>query len=282
MDSKIPVSVVVSVKNEEKNLPSCLEVLDVFSEVLVVDSLSTDRTPQIAQSYSFVQYVPFEWNGVFPKKRNWVLRNVSLKNDWVLFLDADEVLTQDFVEELRLKIQDSGYVAFRATYANVFMGKVLKHGDPMTKLPLFKKTAGEYEKIEEDYWSHLDMEIHEHPVVDGKIGHMKAQIIHHDYKGLEQYIARHNAYSSWEARRYVDLKKNGAGGHTFRQKMKYGLLNTGLLPFVYFVGAYFLKLGFLDGRAGLNLAMYKAYYFFQIRTKIQELEKSNKSVNKLV
>ena len=88
MNNNIPVTVIVSVKNEELNLPTCLEKLKDFSEVIVVDSMSTDKTPEIVKEFRF-QLVNFKWNGKFPKKRNWTLENVNIKNDWVLFLDAD-------------------------------------------------------------------------------------------------------------------------------------------------------------------------------------------------
>ncbi len=268
----IPVSVVVPVKNEEKNLPRCLEQVKDFSEVLVVDSGSTDSTREIAESYG-AKIVDFKWNGKFPKKRNWVLRNVELKNEWVLFLDADEYVPPEFGEELRRILPDSKYTGFWITYHNHFMGRKLKHGDPMRKLALFRKGKGEYEKIEEDSWSHLDMEVHEHPVIEGSVGTVSTPVEHHDYKGYEAYIARHNAYSSWEAARYLALKKKGFAGLTGRQKIKYRLMDSWLLGPVYFFGAYFLKLGFLDGKAGWLLAVNKLIYFFQIKCKIDELKK---------
>ncbi|WP_332912868.1 hypothetical protein [Algoriphagus boritolerans] len=119
------------------------------------------------------------------------------------------------------------------------MGKKLRFGDKMTKLSLFRKGAGEYEQIEEDSWSYLDMEVHEHPILKGKIGVLKSPLIHNDYKGLEKYIERHNAYSTWEAKRYLQLKRDRKVNLTFRQKLKYGLLETGFLPYFYFIGAYF-------------------------------------------
>ncbi|MEP5255626.1 MAG: glycosyltransferase family 2 protein [Winogradskyella arenosi] len=271
MDNKIPVSVIVSVKNEELNLPDCLEQLKSFSEVIVVDSISTDKTPQIVESYDY-QLVDFKWNGRFPKKRNWTLRNVPLKNDWLLFLDADEILTPSFIEELKTTINHTSHNAFWLNYNNFFMGKELKFGDKMKKLALFRKGFGEYEKIEEDSWSHLDMEIHEHPIIKGSHGHIKSPIIHNDYKGLEHYIGKHNAYSSWEAKRYLSLQSDSLVNFTKRQKIKYGLINTGLLPFIYFFYSYVVKLGIFDGKSGYYLAKYKANYFFQIQTKIKELK----------
>ena len=106
MTNNIPITVIVSVKNEQLNLPNCLEKLKDFSEVIVVDSMSTDRTPEIVKEFGF-QLVDFKWDGKFPKKRNWTLENINLKNDWVLFLDADEYLTGQFIKEVSKKIKQN-------------------------------------------------------------------------------------------------------------------------------------------------------------------------------
>lgn len=269
----IPLSVVVPVKNEEVNLPCCLARLTRCAEVLVVDSGSTDATRTIAEN-SGARLIDFKWNGRFPKKRNWVLRNVQLAHDWVLFLDADEYISDAFLDEVQQAIQHKDSDGYWITYHNHFMGRVLRHGDPMRKLALFRKGKGEYEKIEEDSWSHLDMEVHEHPVIEGRIGALGTPVEHHDYKGYEAYINRHNAYSTWEARRYLVLKRTGFEGLTKRQIIKYRLMDSWLLGPAYFFGAYFVKLGFLDGKAGWLLAVNKLIYFFQIKCKINELNKS--------
>ena len=269
----IPVSVVIPVKNEEKNLPRCLARLTRFSEVVVVDSGSTDATREIAES-SGVSLVDFQWDGAFPKKRNWVLRNIELKNGWVLFLDADEYVSEEFNREVARVVQGPAFDGFWITYHNHFMGKLLKHGDPMRKLALFRKNKGEYERIEEDTWSHLDMEVHEHPIIQGAVGKIGTPVEHRDYKDFSAYLARHNAYSAWEACRYVALYGKGFEGLTERQRIKYRLMDSWVLGPIYFVGSYFFKLGFLDGKAGWLLAMNKMIYFFQIKCKIDELKRS--------
>ena len=274
MKRNIPISVIVSVKNEERNLPNCLRVLGDFSEVLIIDSMSTDNTPQIVEDFNF-KLINFKWNGRFPKKRNWTLRNISIKNEWVLFLDADETLTEVFIDEIAQAIKDTSFDGFWIRYNNYFMGKELKYGDKMSKLAMFKKSSGEYEKIDEDSWSHLDMEIHEHPIIKGSIGFIKSPIKHNDFNGLKHYINKHNAYSTWEAKRFLSLRKNSTEQLTKRQKIKYKLITTGWLPFIYFTYAYLLKRGFLDGKQGYFLSKYKSYYFFQIQTKIKELGKSS-------
>ena len=268
----IPISVVIPVKNEEKNLPQCLKLLREFSEIIVVDSGSTDKTKDIAKEWG-ARVVNFDWNGKFPKKRNWVLRNETLKNEWVLFLDADEHPSKEFIEEVRKRVGNEDYNGYWITFINYFMGKQLKHGDQFKKLPLFKIGKGEYEKIEEDSWSHLDMEIHEHPIVEGAVGNIKSPVIHNDYRGLEHYIQKHNAYSSWEARRFLKLKEDGFDQLNNRQRLKYKLIEAGIMPTAYFVGSFFLKAGFLDGSTGYNFARFKANYFLQIQSKIKEFQK---------
>jgi hypothetical protein len=160
----------------------------------------------------------------------------------------------------------------------------LRGGDAFRKLALFRVGAGEYEKIEEDNWSHLDMEVHEHPVLEGSIGEISAPIEHNDFRGLKHYIAKHNEYSSWEAARYLRLAgcEGGNVGRfegqewenlTARQKKKYGNLAKWWFAPAYFMVSYFLKKGFIDGAVGFHFSLLKAVYFYQIRLKIREAQK---------
>jgi glycosyltransferase involved in cell wall biosynthesis len=269
--NKIPITVIVSVKNEALNLPSCLDKLMRFNQIIVVDSGSTDDTLSIATAMG-AEVLQFVWDGKFPKKRNWALQNANLMHEWILFLDADEFVTTAFVNEVEIKTQDPNFNGYTIQFENYFMGKKLRYGYGFQKSALFRKSKGAYEKIEEDLWSHLDMEVHEHPIIGGKIGVINAKVIHKDFKTIEHYIAKHNAYSSWEAQRYLQLKETKNSVLSLNQKIKYGLLTTGLLPLVYFIGAYFLKLGFLDGKEGFYLARFKSHYFFQIQTKVDSLK----------
>lgn len=273
--NKIPITVIVSVKNEALNLPSCLEKLKRFAQIIVVDSGSSDDTLSIAAAMG-AEVLQFVWDGKFPKKRNWALQNANLVHEWILFLDADEFVTVEFVNEVAIKTKNPNFNGYTIQFENYFMGKKLRYGYGFHKSALFKKSKGAYEKIEEDLWSHLDMEVHEHLIIEGKIGVITAKVIHKDFKTIEHYIAKHNAYSSWEAQRYLQLKETKNNVLSLNQKIKYGLLTTGLLPLVYFIGAYFLNLGFLDGKEGFYLARFKSHYFFQIQTKINSL-KQNKT-----
>ena len=111
MIEKVKVSVIVPVKNEEKNLAQCLDSLRDFDDVVVVDSGSTDRTGEIAAEYGR-QLVQFVWDGKFPKKRNWALRNIEFKHPWVLFLDADERMTAAFAAELLRSLPRTAHNGF--------------------------------------------------------------------------------------------------------------------------------------------------------------------------
>ena len=292
--AKLPVTVVIAVKNEERNLPLCLERLSRFSKIVVIDSGSTDQTQAISAKFG-CEFIPFKWNGHYPKKRNWYLLNHHVDTPWVFFLDADEYVTDEFVNELERAIVKTQHAGFWVNYSNYFLGQELKYGVPQLKLPLFKVGAGLYERINEDAWSSLDMEVHEHPVLQGSVGELKSKIDHNDFKGLHSYIAKHNEYSSWEARRYMKLQIAGAtmrasttatavtetgttpnvladSEHfTATQRRKYNNLTHWWLAPAYFLYTFVYKLGFLDGRAGYAFARMKAIYFFQIRLKIAEL-----------
>ena len=113
------LTIVIPVKNEEKNLPTCLENVKEFRHVVLVDSGSTDRTLEIAAEFGR-EVVEFKWNGEFPKKRNWLLRNYKFKTPWVMFLDADERLTPGFCDELGKVLPETKCNAFICFYDNWF------------------------------------------------------------------------------------------------------------------------------------------------------------------
>lgn len=273
MTASLPVTVVVPTKNEASNLATCLARLGGFAQVWVVDSGSTDGTQDIAHAHG-ARVIDFEWPGGYPKKRNWVLLNETFETPWVLFLDGDEQVTPAFVAELARVLPLSDKAGYWLNYTTHFMGRVLRHGLPQRKLALFRVGAGLYERIEDPGWSRLDMEVHEHPHLEGETGEIAARIDHLDFRGIEHFLARHNAYSTWEVHRRAQL----LGGDdpaawarlTDRQKTKYRSLDTWWFAAFYFLGTYFGKLGFLDGSAGLHYALLKFAYFHNIKLKIEE------------
>jgi len=275
------LTVVFPVKNEAVNLRRGIPLVAKLGSVLVVDSDSSDDTASVAAELG-AEVLQFNWNGQFPKKRNWTLRNYDFKTEWVLFLDADEFVSPEFIEEVQAAIQSSEHVGFWLNFSNYFMGQKLRGGDAFRKLALFRVGTGEYEKIDEDNWSQLDMEVHEHPVLEGSIGEIEAPIEHNDFRGLKYYIGKHNEYSSWEAARYLRLAGCECGNVgrfkgkewenlTDRQQEKYRNLAKWWFAPAYFIMSYFLKKGFRDGVVGFHFSLLKAVYFYQIRLKILEI-----------
>jgi glycosyltransferase involved in cell wall biosynthesis len=267
----LPVTVVIPVKNEEANLGRCLSRLTIFADVVVVDSGSTDRTLEIAAAHG-VRVVQFTWDGRFPKKRNWFLLNHPPTQPWILFLDADEFVDGPFCDALARATEDEGVQGLWLTYTNWFLGRPLRYGVPQRKLACFRTGAGLYERIDEDRWSRLDMEVHEHPVIAGRIGEIAVPIDHHDDKGIARFIDRHRDYAEWEARRVLKLRQDSSGWDdlTSRQRFKYRNLGRWWYPFFYFLFTYLVKRGFFDGRAGFHYAAYKMWYFRTIGLLIEE------------
>lgn len=274
MISPLDLTIAIPVKNEEKNLLDCLKAIgnDLAQHIIVIDSGSTDRTKDIAKSNG-VEVIDFVWNGKFPKKRNWFLRNHDIKTKWVLFLDADEYLTEDFKKELRDKLSSEDNIGYWLNYTIYFMGKKLKGGYPLKKLALFQVGAGEYERIDEDMWSNLDMEVHEHPILNGNIGAIESKIDHRDFRGVSHYVAKHNEYASWEAYRFIKTfnDEDAKSKWTWKQKIKYKLMRSPLIGPVYFFGSFFFYGGWKDGATGFTFAILKMSYFTQIYCKIVEL-----------
>jgi glycosyltransferase involved in cell wall biosynthesis len=281
----LPVSVIVPVRNEARNLPRCLETLAGVGEVYVIDSQSTDDTVAIAQSLG-AKVVQFHYAGGWPKKRQWAMDTLPLAYDWILLLDADEILTPELVEEIRRAVQDPGVNGYSIRLQLYFLGRVLRHCDAsFSKLSLFRKGRGRFEcRLKDQDPSMADMEIHEHVVVDGPTAELRNALVHHNIDSLSRYILKHNEYSNWEAR--VLLKADGDpegdpeemsadlfGTQAQRRRwLKRHLYRVPGSPVLLFLYRYVFRLGFLDGVPGLIYCTFQAVQMFHSKAKIYELK----------
>ncbi|MCB1823756.1 MAG: glycosyltransferase family 2 protein [Candidatus Competibacteraceae bacterium] len=283
-DLKLPITVLLATKNEEVNLPRCLAALVPVERVIVLDSNSTDATPNIALQYG-AEVVQFDYGGGYPKKRQWALDNLTLTTPWILLLDADEVVPNTLWWEIgeaihKLDTPD----AYLITKGFHFLGRRFNHGGfSHSAVLLFKTGTARFEQLFDDDSSGLDMEIHERVVVDGRIGKLDTPLIHEDFKGLEAYINRHNKYSTWEAQlRYRYLTTGQYGKKTIvprflgnsqeqRRFIKTLIIRVPLEQWLWFAYHYFFRLGFLEGRAGLIACQIRASYIAQVKAKIYEL-----------
>lgn len=275
---KLPVSVIVAARNEEKNLPRCLESLREAGEVFVVDSQSTDATPEIARSFG-AKVVQFHYQGGWPKKRQWAIDILPLEFDWILLIDADEALTPELQEEIRFAIQNQDVDGYYVCLQMYFLGRVLRHGDAnFWKLALFRHGKGKFEcRLRDQDSSMADMEVHEHVVVGNVTSRLKHSLLHHNVDSLWRYIQKHNEYSNWEARVLLQGDEKefppallGAQARRRRwlKKKLYAIPGSPVLLFFY---RYFFRLGFLDGIPGLIYCGFQAVQMFHTKSKIFEL-----------
>jgi glycosyltransferase involved in cell wall biosynthesis len=276
----LPLSVIIPVRNEARNLPRCLEALKSVAEVYVIDSQSDDGTASMAQSYG-AKVIQFQYVGGWPKKRQWAMDTLPLACDWVLLLDADEVLTTALAGEIQKAIQDPTIDGYYIALQMHFLGRRLRHsGGNLWKLSLFRRGLGHYEcRLHDQDSSMADMEVHEHVVVSGATGKLIHPLIHHNVESLSRYIQKHNEYSNWEARVWLDGNRGGdeippsfwgtqAQRRRWLRRHFFGLPGSPLLFFFY---KYVLTLGFLDGIPGLIYCAMQGIQFFHIKAKIYEL-----------
>lgn len=263
---RLPVSVIITTKNEAQNMARCLGALSAFDEVMVVDSKSTDDTIKIAQEHG-ARTEGFTWNGQYPKKRQWCLENLNIKHDFVFFVDADEVVTPELAEELRvLDFAAAGYFV-RGRY--VFSGRELKHGLMNNKLCLINRHKIEFPVIDDLGVAGMgEIEGHYQPVLksaykDEKIAQIKKPLLHYAYEDEAGWNARHERYAHWQVeveRRKILPSEN----NILRRTLKVIFKTFPCRPVLAFVHCYLLKNGFLDGRAGLDFARSRYRYYRMI------------------
>ncbi|ARV61026.1 glycosyltransferase [Nostocales cyanobacterium HT-58-2] len=292
MSSKLPVSVLIPAKNEQANLPACLASVQRADEIFIVDSQSSDKTIEIAHSYG-VNVVQFYFNGRWPKKKNWSLENLPLRNEWVLIVDCDERITSELWDEIAQAIQNPEYTGYYLNRRVLFLGTWIRHGGkyPDWNLRLFKHKKGRYENLHtEDVPNTGDNEVHEHVILEGKAGYLKNDMIHEDFRDLYHWIERHNRYSNWEARVYLNLLtgKDDSGtiganlfGDAVQRKrfLKKLWVRLPFKPILRFILFYIIQRGFLDGTAGYIYARLLSQYEYQIGVKLYELRKYGGRLN---
>jgi glycosyltransferase involved in cell wall biosynthesis len=284
--TSIPVSVIVPVRNEARNLPHCLDSLRAFGEVYVVDSGSTDETAAIARDHG-AKVVQFHYVGGWPKKRQWAMNTVPLTYDWIFLLDADEVVTPDLSLEICRALDNPAINGYFIRLQMCFLGRILRHCDAsFSKLSLFRKGMGRFEcRLQDQDTSMADIEIHEHVVVDGPTAELSNALVHHNVDTLSRYILKHNEYSNWEARVLTEpsinsdaLKADLLGTQAQRRRwLKRNLYRLPGSPVLLFVYRYIFRLGFLDGVPGLIYCTFQAVQMFHSKAKIYELKSEVKT-----
>ncbi|MEK6772769.1 MAG: glycosyltransferase family 2 protein [Bdellovibrionota bacterium] len=254
---KLPISLTVITKNEEKNIERCLRSAPFVSEIILIDGESSDKTLELAQKLGANVFVE-NWQGFGPQKQ---IAVGKAKYDWILSLDADEALSPELSAEICARFssldEKTGYQIPRRSY---HLGKWINFGGwfPDRQLRLFNKKFSNWD----------DAKIHE-KVIAQNTETFQSTLLHWVFEDLSHQVQTNNRYSSLQAEAL------------FAQGKKFSFFKLLVKPISKFIESYFLKRGFLDGMPGLIISVSASYSVFLKWAKLWELENKNKSKTEL-
>ncbi|ABM38479.1 glycosyltransferase family 2 protein [Polaromonas naphthalenivorans] len=266
------ISILILTKNEQQDLPACLQSVAWSDDIHVYDSMSTDNTVAIAQKFgATVTQRPFDnWAA----HQNWGLNNILFKHPWVFYIDADERMTPELVQTVQAAAASAKeQVAFRLQRRDFFLGTWLKHVQTSPfYMRLFRPEKMRYERL-----------VNPISIADGPVSEVTGYLDHFPFsKGMRHWIERHNNYSSLEAQQIVANRSKAAtfslvkaftatDFHERRFHQKELFYRLPFRPLIKFLLLYVVKRGFLDGKAGLTYAMLQSIYEYFIVLKVRDL-----------
>ena len=253
MGEFVPISVVVLTRNEADNIERCLQAVAWCDEIIIIND-STDNTLEIAKNVilrSHLKIVATSQRMDFSDLRNTGLKQA--KHEWILYLDADEVVTDELAHEIKKAVQEGwvdGYFLKRSDY---FLGSWLKYGETgeLKLLKLGKKSKGKWKRAVHEVWE-----------IPGNIGILKSPLLHYPHPTVAEFISRINRWTTLDAQVF------------FRDGQRSNVFKIIVFPLAKFINNYFFKLGFLDGMPGLILAMCMSFHSFLTRAKLYMLQTS--------
>jgi glycosyltransferase involved in cell wall biosynthesis len=266
------ISVLILTKNEQNDLPGCIESVAWSDDIHVYDSYSSDRTLDLAaEAGARITQRRFDnWS----QHQNWGLKNIPFKYSWVLYVDADERVSPNLKTNLQNAVRDPGTnVAFRVRRRDFFENTWLKHSQATHLYPrLFRPEKMRYERL-----------VNPVSIIDGPVGQVEGYLDHYPFsKGVTHWLDRHNSYSSLEAQQIIANRSRGRGfslqkfvtardfsERRYQQKELFYLLPA--RPVIKFLLLYLAKRGFLDGRAGLTYSVLQSLYEYMIILKVREM-----------
>ena len=268
------ISVLILTKNEQQDILGCLKSVAWSDDIHVYDSMSTDDTVKIAKSFGAkVTQRHFDnWSS----HQNWGLQNIPFKHEWVFYIDADERMTSELIDNVVSAANTpNDAVAFQIQRRDFFNGTWLKHvqASPFY-IRLFIPERMRYERL-----------VNPISIVDGPVGQLSGSLDHFPFsKGVGHWIERHNAYSMFEAEQIINnLKQNknfsiikaftASDFHVKRFNQKELFYRMPFRPLIKFILLYIVKRGFLDGRAGFRYSILQAIYEYMIVLKVDELQR---------
>ena len=272
------VSIFIQTLNEAQNLPGLLDSISWADDIVVLDSLSTDDTEKIARERGCRFYQrKYDGRG---SHQNWAMENIDFKYKWVFYLDADERMSEELRKEI-VAIAENKYerrVAFYCGRKNYFQGRWIKRAMPPSYIMRFFQPP----------LIRFQRKAHPVPIVDGEIGYLRKYFIHYNFsKGLQEWIERHNLYSTYEAEETMRALREdpvrwgrllSSDAATRRKELKNLSFRMPFRPTLKFIYMYILKRGFIDGTAGLAYCRLQKMYEWQIVLKVKELKRREKGL----
>jgi glycosyltransferase involved in cell wall biosynthesis len=271
--NRLKITTIIPTLNEMRHVERSVQSALQLGPVFVLDSQSTDETRSLAERAGATVVVQ-PWLG-YARQKNWALENLPITTEWILFLDADEWITEELAAEIWQRVDGAVQLGFYLARRNIFLKRELKHAwwYPDYQLRLFRLGAGRYE----------NREVHEHIILEGEAGFLKNALMHENVKGIDEFMRRHEKYAAMEAREIVqrssgldhDQRSGSFRGswpdrrRALKVKVWYRLPAR---PAIRFVWMYILRRGFLDGRQGLVYCQLLASYEALIDAKILEIE----------
>jgi len=273
------VSVFVQTLDEQANLPRCLGSLSWSDDIVVLDSISSDGTEQIVRDFNGRFYQrPYDGRA---SNQNWAVENIEFKHPWVYYSDADEVVPPELRDEILDVTNDPvrGEVAYRVRFRNMLCGKWIRRS---SLYPSWIPRLWRPEKIR---WKRQANPV---AVIDGPVGYLQNHFEHYSFnKGFYAWFEKHNKYSSHEAIETLKELDHGSidwsgllARDPARRRMALKHLSFRLpgRPYAKFLYMYLLRMGFLDGRAGLTYCTLQAIYEYMICCKVKELRRREKGL----
>ena len=279
------ISVIILTNNEKLHIGRCLERLRYLNplQIFIVDCFSADATKSIVKSFipslphSPLHFIEHEWPGLYAKQFNWALDNLPIEAKWVLRLDADEYLTPETIESLKVALSDGSLDSVNGLTLELkrkFMGGEIHHGtNGIRLLRVWRYGKGRLE----------DRAMDEHALVEGKVIDFDGAFYDDNLNSFEWWQEKHRGYAKREAMDAISLFNNPERlknpSATDRKKIKYYKLPRYLRAVAYFCIRYFLKLGFLDGLAGFRWHFWQGlWYRWIVDREIGRMRMTNNAV----
>ncbi len=266
-----PVSCVILTKDEEVNIEACLDSLSFSDDIVVYDSLSTDRTVEIAESRAHTRVVSRKFDN-WSSHQNWGVQNIKFKHPWVLYVDADELVPPELAAEImRLADPASPNSAFRMRRKDMFLGRWIKRASlyPTWLVRLFRPEHISYKRL-----------VNPVAEVDGPVANLEGHLLHYPFsKGVRQWVERHNSYSSFEAMevlKVIDGSRKPVRGvlsrdpNTRRAALKDLFYRMPLRPHIKYLYYVLARRAFLDLAPGWIYARLQYLYEYMITIKVKE------------